>query len=273
MRTLLICQEDSEIDREVIAPWLASFSSVAGLVLLREKPSRMKKRIRREIERVGYFRFLDVLAFRLYYSFTLAGKDAAWKRELIDSFAGKFGQADRVPELITHSPNSPEAEAFVRSHQPDIVVARCKTLLAKRVFSIANKGTFVFHPGICPEYRNAHGCFWAMANGDLQKVGMTLLKVDEGIDTGPVFGYYTYDYDPLTETHFQIQTKVVTENLLELKNKLIQVLGDEAQPMQISDRPSNVWGQPWLSKHWKIKRDAKARLELEFATRSDSKAD
>ena len=39
-------------------------------------------------------------------------------------------------------------------------------------------GTFVMHPGICPEYRNAHGCFWALANRDLARVGMTLLRAD-----------------------------------------------------------------------------------------------
>ena len=39
--------------------------------------------------------------------------------------------------------------------EPDLVIARCKTLLASRVFSIPPLGTYVMHPGICPEYRNA----------------------------------------------------------------------------------------------------------------------
>ena len=47
---------------------------------------------------------------------------------------------------------------------PDLMIARCKTLLKENVFSIPTHGTFVMHPGICPEYRNAHGCFWAIAN-------------------------------------------------------------------------------------------------------------
>ena len=47
------------------------------------------------------------------------------------------------------------------------------------------------HPGICPEYRNSHGCFWALARRDLDHVGATLLQIDEGSDTGPVYAYYT----------------------------------------------------------------------------------
>jgi hypothetical protein len=30
------------------------------------------------------------------------------------------------------------------------MIARCKTLLAGRIFTIPTVGTFVMHPGICP---------------------------------------------------------------------------------------------------------------------------
>src|SRR5678809_621983 len=80
-------------------------------------------------------------------------------------------------------------------------------------------GTFVLHPGICPEYRNAHGCFWALANRDLGNVGMSLLKIDAGVDTGPVYGYYRCDFDEKSETHVVIQERVVFDNLDELADK------------------------------------------------------
>src|SRR5436309_328007 len=32
--------------------------------------------------------------------------------------------------------------------------------------SLPARGTFVLHTGICPEYRNAHGCFWALARSE-----------------------------------------------------------------------------------------------------------
>ena len=68
----------------------------------------------------------------------------------------------------------------------------------------------MLHPGICPEYRNAHGCFWALARRDLERVGMTLLRVDPGIDTGPVFLHGTYDFDEVEESHAVIQYRAVT---------------------------------------------------------------
>src|SRR5690606_37563863 len=125
----------------------------------------------------------------------------------------RYGPPPQVPELRVASGNDPAVVAFLRERQPDIVLARCKQLLSKKVFSIARAGTLVMHPGICPEYRNAHGCFWALAERELERVGMTLLRIDAGIDTGPVFGYYSYPFDERRESHTVIQHRVVSENL------------------------------------------------------------
>ena len=86
--------------------------------------------------------------------------------------AARYGPQDvEVPVLRTASPNSDQAVEFIRRLAPDMMFARCKTILAARVFSIPRNGTYVMHPGIVPEYRNSHGCFWALSNRDLDKVG------------------------------------------------------------------------------------------------------
>ena len=103
------------------------------------------------------------------------------------------------------------------------------------------------HPGICPHYRNAHGCFWALANNDRANVGMTLLKIDAGIDTGPVYGFYRCEFDETNESHHVIQHKVVFENLDALQQKLVQINRSEATPIDTRGLPSGEWGQPWLS--------------------------
>jgi folate-dependent phosphoribosylglycinamide formyltransferase PurN len=272
MKTVLICHETDKIDREITASWLASFSDLVGVIVLREKRQRMKKRVQREIERVGYQRFLDVLAFRFYYKFFLAAKDERWRQETIEKFKDIYPAPKDVPILFTHSPNSAEAEKFLKEAAADIIVARCKTLLKKNIFTLAKTGTVVFHPGVCPEYRNAHGCFWALAREDYKKVGMTLLQIDEGIDTGPTFGYFSYDYNAASESHIVIQTRVVIENLPELQAKLEEIYAGKAQPLDVAGRESNVWGQPWLTEYLKIKRKAKELAKAELQTRNDPKS-
>jgi folate-dependent phosphoribosylglycinamide formyltransferase PurN len=259
MNTCLICHSDAHLTHQAMGRWLASFSNLCGIVLISERPQRLFKRIRREIERVGMLRFVDVLAYRVYNRLFLAGRDAAWEAGKLAEICTRYPQIHAsVPVLVTHSPNSEEAEQFLRKRRPDVMVARCKTLLREGIFSIPAFGTWVMHPGICPEYRNAHGCFWALANGEPENVGMTLLRVDAGIDTGPIYGYYTYDFDEVKETPSMIHHRVVLENLDQLQSRLIEIYEGRAQPIDTSGRRSATWGQPWLTRYlqwkWKARR-------------------
>jgi len=261
MKTLLICHEGASLDREALARWMSSFSDLAGIVVLRENKQRISRRIRREVKRVGVARFIDVLAFRLYYKLFLARKDRRWEGAKLKELCSIYPALKDVDVLVTHSPNSAEAEAFIRRAAPDIVIARCKTLLKESVFSIPRRGTLVMHPGICPEYRNAHGCFWALASDDLGRVGMTLLRIDKGVDTGPVYGYYGCAFDEVNESHIVIQHRVVLDNLCELQEKMGEIVEGRATTLETGGRASATWGQPWLSKYLRWKNKARVRNE------------
>jgi hypothetical protein len=246
MRTLLICHEGADLDRDGLARWLGSFTTFAGTVVIREHGGRLRKRIAREIRRVGVWRFLDVLAFRVYHRLMQAAGDRQWESRELSRLRAWFPERPDAPEAIVSSPNSADAQAFITARQPDLVIARCKTLLAERIFTIPRLGTYVMHPGICPEYRNAHGCFWALATGDHANVGMTMLRIDKGVDTGPVFGYFRVDADP-AESHVVTQHRVVLEHLDAIRDKLLEIEGGTAVPLDTHGRASATWGQPWLS--------------------------
>jgi folate-dependent phosphoribosylglycinamide formyltransferase PurN len=260
MRTLLICHDGADLDREGLARWFGSFSTFAGTVVIREPGGRLRKRIAREISRVGVWRFLDVLAFRAYYAVAQAAGDRAWEQRELQRLRARYPERPDAPEIVVSSPNAKEAEAFIRAQQPDLVVARCKTLLAERVFAVPRLGTFVMHPGICPEYRNAHGCFWARAQGDYDNIGMTLLRIDKGVDTGPVFGYFRVPA-AAHESHVVTQHRVVTEHLDAIRDRLLEIEAGTAVPIATHGRPSATWGQPWLTAHLRATRLAREKLE------------
>ncbi|MGH9141438.1 MAG: formyltransferase family protein [Vicinamibacterales bacterium] len=258
MRTLLICHEDAALDRDGLARWLGSFSTLVGTVVIREPGGRLRQRIAREVRRVGWWRFLDVLAFRAFYRATQASGDRRWEDRALHRLRAAYPHGPEAPEIITPSPNSPEAQAFVAERQPDLVIARCKTLLSERIFTIPALGTFVMHPGICPEYRNAHGCFWAMATGDRDNVGMTLLRVDRGVDSGPVFGYFRVDPDP-SESHIVTQHRVVLDHLDAIRDKFLEIAAGKATTIDTAGRTSATWGQPWLSAWGRMRLSARRR--------------
>jgi hypothetical protein len=258
MRTLLICHEDAALDREGLARWFGSFSTFTGSIVIREPGGRLRKRIAREVKRVGWLRFLDVLAFRAFYRLRHAACDRQWETRELDRLRACYPQRPDAPEIVVPSPNSSEAQAFIAAQRPDLVVARCKTLLSERIFMIPALGTFVMHPGVCPEYRNAHGCFWAMATGDHGNVGMTLLRIDRGVDTGPVFGYFRVEADPF-ESHVITQHRVVVDHLDAIRDKLLEIAAGTAAPIDTTGRASAAWGQPWLSALLKMRRSLGAR--------------
>jgi methionyl-tRNA formyltransferase len=163
-----------------------------------------------------------------------------------------------VPCAIVDDPNSDRARDFIADLAPDLIIARCKFILKPAVFELARAGAFALHPGICPEYRNAHGCFWALANRDLGRVGMTLLKIDRGIDTGPVLLQATCEFDEVRESHTVIQHRVVVDNLERIGEALLMAArGDGPPPVETKDRASACWGQPRLTTYLRWKRAAR----------------
>jgi hypothetical protein len=259
MRTVLICHADDALNRDGLARWLASFTELAGVIVIHEPRQRLWRRVRREWRRVGFWRLLDVFAFRLYYRLLLARRDRQWEEVKLAELRADYTPPPPTVEVLhTPSPNSAEAVALVRRLAPDLMLARCKTLLKPAVFEAARLGTFVMHPGVCPEYRNAHGCFWALARGDLGRVGMTLLRIDRGVDTGPVYGWYGCDLDE-EESHIVIQHRVVFDNLARLRAKFEAIADGTARPVETAGRASAEWGQPWLTAWWAWRRQARRR--------------
>jgi len=232
---------------------MASFSDLVGIVVITETGGRLRRRVRFEWRRSGW-RMVDVLAFRLYYRLALSRRDRSWMAREVDVLRDRYGAPGaEVPVHQTGNPNDQATRDFLERLAPDLVVARCKMLLRHEIFDIPTAGTVVLHPGICPEYRNAHGCFWALARRDLSKVGATLLRIDEGVDTGPVFGYYHAEVDERKESHVVIQHRVVIDNLEEIAVDLKAVYEGRASPIDTGGRPSATWGQPRLTDYvgWK----------------------
>lgn len=258
-RTLLICHADAPLHSEGLAAWLASWSELVGVVVIEEPPGRKWQRVKREVRRSGLLGFADVLAFRALYKARQARDDARWLEGEVERLRQRFGEVDSsVPRVHVPSPNHESARDFMERAAPDMAFAICKTILKPEIFAIPTLGTYVFHPGICPAYRNAHGCFWALARGDSERVGMTLLRIDAGVDTGPVYGFFGYPFDAVRESHIRIQTRVVTENLDALRDTLQAIARGNGEPIDTAGHESAVWGQPKLSAYIRLIRHARA---------------
>jgi hypothetical protein len=242
-RVVLICHQRDRLDSEGLASWIAGTMTLAGLIVISDDTRRLWTAARREVRRSGWLGFLDVVAYRLFARLRLHASEQAWKAAQLERLKSAYpANLDRVPRVAVANPNSDAARDFLNGVEPDMV------------------GTFALHPGVCPEYRNAHGCFWALANRDLDRVGMTLLKIDKGIDTGPVYLQAGCAVDEVSESHVVIQYRVVMENLDRIASTLIALFnGVAVEPVETAGRRSAAWGQPRLTRYLRWKRAARAK--------------
>jgi hypothetical protein len=246
---VLICHERDSFDRDGLARWLACSMQLAGIVVIRDGVGRLRRAARHEIRRSGWLGLADVLAYRLFDRLWLARRNAAWMRASLAELGRRFHTSlDGVPQIVVRDPNSELARTFLAATAPDLLIARCKFILKPETFGLAKKGAFAIHPGICPEYRNAHGCFWALANRDLDRVGMTLLRLDKGVDTGPIFLQAGCEVDERRDTHTIVQYRAVLDNLAAIGHTLLKLgRGEDIAPVPVEGRRSAAWGQPRLT--------------------------
>jgi methionyl-tRNA formyltransferase len=74
----------------------------------------------------------------------------------------------------------------LRQAAPDLLVsAGHQYLIAPAEIAVARLGTVGLHPALLPRYRGSHPLWWALHNHETE-AGITLYRLDAGIDTGPI---------------------------------------------------------------------------------------
>jgi hypothetical protein len=112
-----------------------------------------------------------------------------------------FGDAqprlDR-PELLREVPhiNHADAVGLARSLRPDLIAVFGSSLIRGELLKQGRLGIANLHGGLSPEYRGADCTFWALYNGEPEKVGCTLHWIDAGIDTGGLIAHVSPEVRP-----------------------------------------------------------------------------
>jgi methionyl-tRNA formyltransferase len=174
--------------------WLANqlldSQDVAGIVIER-RPLALKaddkvERWRRMRQRYGLLRTVNKLLFNKVRARFLSGPAARTFSESFFPGGAAMKYTREVPTIVVPNINAPEGIRFIQEHAPDVLTVCGTSVLKPEVFTLAPKGTINIHTGITPDYRSADPIFWALYEGEPDKVGVTIHYVDRGIDTGPI---------------------------------------------------------------------------------------
>lgn len=116
-----------------------------------------------------------------------------------------------------------------------IIVAAYGKILPKKLLDYPKFGCLNVHASLLPRWRGASPIQASILNGD-QQTGVTIIKMDEGIDTGPILGKRAIDIDTgeTSETLALKLSKIGSELLIDT---LPGYLEGEIQP-----QPQNEQG-------------------------------
>jgi folate-dependent phosphoribosylglycinamide formyltransferase PurN len=155
-----------------------------------EKSVSKKMLIRRRAKKLGWRTVLGQLLFQSTIPKLWNFSSHNRYRALLNHyklFASPIPEAvlTRVPSV-----NALDTIDLLQQLQPRVVVINGTRILSKQLLGAVTCRFINTHAGITPKYRGVHGGYWALANNDREKCGVTIHVVDTGIDTGDIISQH-----------------------------------------------------------------------------------
>lgn len=222
---------------------LAEEFSIGAVVL--ERPVSRSAFVRNRLKRLGARTVAGQLAFQVGVMPALK-----WSaRGRLEAIQREFGlRIDPIdPRLIrpVASANADEAIRLLRELRPKIVVVSGTRILSRKLLTSIDAPFVNMHAGITPAFRGVHGAYWALAERQPERCGVTVHLVDPGVDTGQILAQTLIT--PTAADNF------VTYPLLQLaagipllKGAVRAILNETPPPEVEAQGPSRQWYHPTL---------------------------
>ena len=100
--------------------------------------------------------------------------------------------------------NDPSSVALLKESEPDVCLVFGTAILGDETLQATGRYVLNIHGGITPNYRNVHSEFWAVLRRDVDNVGVTVMHLTEGIDSGAIALQCRLPVDP-AESIFSVR--------------------------------------------------------------------
>lgn len=160
--------------------------------------------------------------------------------------------ANHFAHLELADVNSLEAFTKLGAFHPEVfLIAGYSTIFQARILQMPLQATLNLHAGRLPAYRGGSPLNWQLINGEAY-AGVSVIRVDEGIDTGPIMAEASFPIGPC-DTIVQLHQKA---------NKLFPQLAVSALQSLVS-KNSTERAQPEIgAQYWHQRADADGHLDF-----------
>lgn len=240
-RPLVVVFGRDTLSTRVIASALGHYFETCVVL---ERPPSIVQQLKFRFRLFGWRRACGQILFHLA-SPVLALPQKRRRRQLREKLNRRLEAF--IPHAVVDSINSAQARAALRMISPDVMVLSGTRIVGNRTLSTVPM-TINMHAGITPKYRGVHGGYWASVEGDLGNVGVTIHKVDQGVDTGDVI--VQARVVPSTEDGFYtlplLQLDAGVAPLVDAVRQLLTHGADSLQSRSTLGSDSRQWFHPTL---------------------------
>ena len=222
---------------------------VGPVTVIEETPESKALIIRRRLRVVGVVATAGQVAFGIWQRLT-----SRYAEKRLAEIRATHGLDPNAPAgIVVHrvaSHNSDGARALLKALDPDVVAVYGTRLLSSKTLAAVDAPFINYHAGINPKYRGQHPAYWALAAGDVDNAGVTIHKVDAGVDTGAILYQARVVFDE-RDTIATYQTLQAATGIPLFAQALEDVLGGRLKTLSTglpshNHLPPTLWRYLWI---------------------------
>jgi len=136
--------------------------------------------------------------------------------------------------------NHPDAIQAIRTHEIDwLFIIGWSQIARSDVLNAPAKGVIGIHPTLLPTGRGRAAIPWAILKG-LEQTGVTMFKLDEGVDTGPIIAQHAIPLTPQTDAG-ELYRAVDSAHIALMKDVFPKLQAGRIEPRPQEDTLATEW--------------------------------
>ena len=164
-----------------------------------------------------------------------AGRGLAERSPAVKLAARELGLEVYQPQKVRDG----ALAAWLRERAPDVsLVIAYGRILPPEVLQTPRAGCLNLHASLLPKYRGAAPINWAIVRGE-RETGITLMKMDAGLDTGPVLSRHAIVIGP-EETAGELALRIAGLAAEVVRADLARAVRGELQPEPQDERAATL---------------------------------
>lgn len=246
MKKIVLIAQDSELTR--LFHEIASREIQFDRIVLEGRVDRLAM-ARRRWKRLGPATVIGQLLFQLFVQRPLAAFSSRRIRQILMQAGARAQPLPLEKVTCVDSFNSGAGRRALAALEADLVIVHGTRILSQKTIDAAAAPMVNFHAGVTPLYRGVHGGYWALACGDRENFGVTLHRIDAGIDTGRPLAQKRIE--PTSSDNFAtypyLQTIAGAQLLANSMPALLEGRTPDSLP---SPAESRLWHHPTVWQYW-----------------------